>query len=148
MTRRILAGLIAVAFAVPARAQSLQVWPELGVFTRLNDSMRFYLLATTVKENQESTEGEFGPNFDFYLRPLRHPTHLGPLSLDESKNRYLLLRVGYRYLDSVSASPDEHRAVIEATARFPLRAGILLSGRNRVELRSIDSEESWRFRTR
>ena len=148
MRPMILAALVVLSVAAPARAQNIQVWPELGVFTRLNDSMRFYLLATTVKENKESTEGEFGPNFDFYLRPLRNPRHLGPLALDESKNRYLLLRVGYRYLNSFSSGPDEHRAVIEATPRFPLRAGVLVSSRNRVDLRSIDSEKSWRFRTR
>jgi len=69
MRPTILAALVVLSVAAPAGAQSIQVWPELGVFTRLNDSMRFYLLATTVKENKESTEGEFGPNFDFYLRP-------------------------------------------------------------------------------
>ena len=148
MRRFLLAALTVVSSAISAQAQSVQVWPELGTFTRLNDNMRFYFLATTVKENKESTEGEFGPNFDFYLRPLRHPKHLGVLSLDASKNRYLLLRVGYRYLHSFGSSPDEHRAVLEATARYPLAAGVLVSARNRMDIRSIDDEESWRFRSR
>ena len=144
----VLAALIVVSSGISAHAQSTQVWPEISAFTRLNDRMRFYFLATTVKENKESTEGEFGPNFDFYLRPLRHPKHLGVLRLDESKNRFLLLRVGYRYLDSFSGNPDEHRVLLEATPRFPLVGGVLVSNRLRTDLRSIDGEESWRFRSR
>ena len=70
------------------------------------------------------------------------------LHMDESKNRFLLLRVGYRYLQSFSGDPDEHRAVLEATARYPLAAGVLVSSRARIDLRSIDSEDSWRFRSR
>ena len=89
--------------------------------------MRFYVLATTMKENLESTEGEFGPNFDFYLRPFRERRRLAGLRLDESKNRFLLLRIGYRYLDSFNSDPDEHRVVLEATPRYPLKGGVLVS---------------------
>ena len=144
----VLTALIVVSSGISADAQSTQVWPELSAFTRLNDRMRFYFLATTVKENRESTEGEFGPNFDFYLRPLADPKRFAGLRLDESKNRTLLLRVGYRYLHSFSGDPDEHRAVFEATARFPLAGGVLVSTRGRVDLRFIDGEDSWRFRSR
>jgi Protein of unknown function (DUF2490) len=146
--RIVLAALIVVSSGISAHAQSTQVWPEISVFTRLNDRMRFYFLATTVKERQESTEGEFGPNLDFYLRPFRQRTHLGPFRLDKSKNRFLLLRVGYRYLDSFSGDPDEHRIVLEATARYPLTGGVLVSNRGRVDARFIDGEYSWRFRSR
>ena len=148
MRRTVLAAVIVWSCAITAHAQSMQVWPELGVFARVNDSMRFYLLGTTVKESKDSTEGEFGPNLDFYLRPVRNPKHFGVFALDESKHRYLLLRVGYRYLNSFSDNPDEHRVVLEATARFPLAAGLLISNRGRVDFRFIDDEDSWRFRNR
>lgn len=140
--------LIVVSFPLVAGAQTTQLWPELGAYARVNDHMRFYFLVTTVKENKDSTEAEVGPNFDFYLRPLRQPRSLGFLHLDESKNRPLLVRVGYRYLNSFSGAPEEHRAVLEATGRYPLKAGLLLSLRGRIDLRHIDSENSWRFRTR
>jgi hypothetical protein len=146
--RMVSAALIVVSSGISAHAQTTQLWPEISAFTRLNDRMRFYFLATTVKENRESTEGEFGPNFDFYLRPLRNPKRFRGLRLDESKDRVLLLRVGYRYLHSFSGNPDEHRTVLEATARYPLAAGVLVSHRARVDLRFIDAEESWRFRSR
>jgi hypothetical protein len=92
--------------------------------------------------------GEFGPNFDFYLRPFRNPKRFGGFQMDESKNRFVLLRVGYRYLHSFSGDPDEHRAVLEATARYPLVGGVLVSDRGRVDLRFIDGEYSWRVRSR
>ena len=146
--RIVLAVLIVVSSGAFAHAQTTQVWPEISVFSRLNDRMRFYFLATTVKESHESTEGEFGPNFDFYLQPFRERERLAGFRLDESKNRYLLLRVGYRYLDSFSSDPDEHRAVLEATARYPLKGGVLVSDRARVDARFIDGDYSWRFRSR
>ena len=148
MRRIVCAALIVVLARTSAHAQTTQFWPEISVFTRLNDRMRFYFLATTVKESHESTEGEFGPNFDFYLRPFRERKRLGGFRLDESKNRFLLLRVGYRYLDSFSGDPNEHRIVLEATARYPLKGGVLVSNRGRTDVRVIDGELSWRFRSR
>ena len=144
----VLAALIVVSSVISAEAQTTQVWPEISVFTRLNDRMRLYFLATTVKESQQSTEGEFGPNFDFYLRPFRDRKQFAGFRLDQSKNRFLLLRVGYRYLDSFSGDPDEHRVVLEATARYPLKGGVLVSNRGRIDARCIDGEYSWRFRSR
>lgn len=144
----VVTALIVGWSGIAAHAQGTQVWPEISAFTRLNDRMRFYFLATTVREGRESTEGEFGPNFDFYLQPLRRPKRLGGFRLDESKEQVLLVRVGYRYLHSFTGDADEHRTVLEATARYPLRGGVLVSSRGRVDLRFIDGEDSWRFRTR
>jgi len=134
---------------IPARAQSNQVWPEVSTFVKLNNQMRFYFLATTVKESRESTEGEYGPNFDFYLKPLRKHTALSLLPLDESKNRPLMIRLGYRFIIPYTGdSPKEHRGVIEAVARYPLPHRVLVSDRNRLDLRSKGGEYSWRYRNR
>ena len=148
MRQIVLVTLIVVASGIAADAQDVQVWPEIGAYKKLNDRMRFYFLATTVRESRESTEGEFGPNLDFYLRPLRDRTRWAGIRLDESKNRVLMVRVGYRYLHSFTGDPDEHRTVLEATARYPLPAGVLVSNRGRIDLRFIDGEDSWRFRSR
>jgi hypothetical protein len=146
-----LAWIMAVilSLGIPARAQTSQIWPEVSTFVKLTDQMRFYFLATTVKENRESTEGEFGPNFDFYLKPLRKRNRIGLLPLDQSKNRLLMVRVGYRYIHSYgSDDPGENRGVLEATTRFPLAFGLLVSDRHRFDLRSIGGEFSWRYRNR
>jgi hypothetical protein len=143
------ATLLVLSFGTGALAQSKQVWPETSAFVKLTDQMRFYFLMTTVKEDRESTEGEVGPNFDFYLKPLRKVNRLGLFRLDESKARFLMIRVGYRYVFPYGGdSPDENRVVVEATARYPLTHGVLVSDRNRMDLRSIGGTFSWRYRNR
>jgi hypothetical protein len=111
--------------------------------------MRFYFLATTVKENRDSAEGEFGPNLDFYLKPLMKRKKWLLFPLDESKNRYLMVRVGYRYIRPYTGdTPAEHRGVLEATPRYPLPYGVLASDRSRIDFRFIGGEFSWRYRNR
>jgi hypothetical protein len=146
----ILAALLIVSFGIPACAQTEQFWPEVSTFLKLNDRMRFYFLATTVKETRESTEGEFGPNLDFYFKPLRKKHRaLSMLGLDESKSRLATVRVGYRYIHPYTGdSPSEHRGVLEVTGRHGLPGGVLLSDRNRMDFRSIGGEYSWRYRNR
>ena len=78
--------------------QTTPVWPEIDTYIKLDDKIRLYFLATTVQENRESTEGEFGVNVDVQLKPLRRRTPLLEFRLDESKNRLLMTRIGYRYL--------------------------------------------------
>jgi hypothetical protein len=138
-----------VASGIPVHAQSEQVWPEIDTFVKLNDRMRFFFLATTVKETRVSTEGEFGPNFDFYLSPLSKQRMLNKIHPDESKNRRLMLRVGYRYIYPYTGnSSDENRIVLEATGRHLLWGGVLVSDRNRLDLRFRDAGFSWRYRNR
>ncbi len=147
--RLVLAGLLTVSCGISAHAQSTQAWPEISTFVKLNQQMRFYFLATTTKEHRNSTDGEFGPNFDFYLKPLGHLKRLILLPLDESKNRVLMIRVGYRYLPTYEGdNPAEHRGILEATSRYPLMRGVLVSDRNRLDIRSIGGEHSWRYRNR
>ncbi len=142
-------ALLILLLEIPARAQSNQVWPEVSTFVKLTDQMRFYFLATTVKEDTDSTEGEYGPNFDFYLKPLRKAKRWGMFSLDESKNRLLMLRIGYRFIRPYTGDASvEHRGVLEATTRHPLALGVLVSDRHRMDLRSIEGEFSWRYRNR
>ncbi len=140
-----------LSVATPARAQTEQVWPEVSTFVKLNDSMRLYFLATTTRENKNSTEGEFGPNFDFYLKPHKEKKTLGPfrfVRLDESRRQWLMVRVGYHYLPSYTGGTAESRGILEATAHLPVPYGVLVESRNRTEFRFIGEEYSWRYRNR
>jgi hypothetical protein len=144
-----LAALLMMSHSLDARAQSSQLWPEISTFVKVNDRTRFYFLATTVKEGRDSTSGEIGPNVDFYLHPIRNRKHFAGFRLDESKNRLLLLRIGYRYIPTFGGDdPDENRGVVEATARYPLLGGLLISNRNRLDFRFIGGDQSWRYRNR
>jgi hypothetical protein len=145
------AAVLIVSSGLPARAQTIPVWPEIDTYIKLDDRIRLYFLATTVQENRESTEGEFGVNVDVHLKPLRRRTPLLEFRLDESKNRLLMTRIGYRYLPSYTGGSTEQRGVLEGTARVPLigfLGDLLLSDRNRVDLRFIDGEFSWCYRNR
>ncbi len=96
-----------------------------------------------------STEGEFGPNFDFYLSPLSKQRMLNKIHADESKNRRLMLRVGYRYIHPYTGNAsNENRIVLEATGRHLLWGGVLVSDRNRLDLRFREEGFSWRYRNR
>jgi hypothetical protein len=144
-------ALLIVSSALPASAQTTPVWPEVDAYVRLNEKARFFLMATTVQEDGESTEAELGVNFDLSLKSIRRRVPALAFRLDESKNRLLLMRVGYRYLPSYTGGSNENRGVLEVTPRYPLTGllgHVLLSNRNRVDFRLIEGEHSWRYRNR
>ena len=144
--------LVALMLSVDVRAQAQatsQFWPESSVFVKLSDRTRVSLLATTVKEDRDSTSGEFGPNVDIYLHAITKRRHWAGFRLDESKNRTFMVRIGYRYMPTYdSDDPAENRALLEGTARYPLTRGVLVSNRNRLDFRAIDGDYSWRYRNR
>jgi hypothetical protein len=67
--------------------------------------------------------------------------------LDKSKSRPVMFRLSYRYLPAVEG-PMVHSVGVEATGRYPLVRGVLLSDRNRADLRYVDDVFSWRYRNR
>ncbi len=150
LRRSLSAAWLLVASALPVTAQTVQVWPEVDVFVRVNSRVRLLLVATTVNENDHVTDGEFGVSLDVHLKPIRRPPKL-LFRLDESKNQVLTIRSGYRYLPSYTGGSTEHRGLFEATVRYPLTAHfghVLLSNRNRMDFRVIDGTYSWRYRNR
>ena len=124
-----------------------QFWPEIDTYIKINDNMRFLLVADQTRENRFGTQAEIGPNLDFYLKPLLKLKKIAGLQLDQSKSRPLMLRVGYRRLFS-PGNPSENRVVLEATPRYPFLHGILVTDRNRADLRVIQGTFSWRYRNR
>jgi hypothetical protein len=132
-----------------AHAQSKQVWPETSTYVKVNDKVRFYFLMTTVKEEKDSTEAEVGPNVDFFIPALKNVKKWSIFPVDESRNQFLTLRMGYRYIfPFTEEGSTEHRGVLELTARHPLVRGAVISDRNRLDIRSIEGTESWRYRNR
>lgn len=140
-------AVLLVLFSPPAQAQTYQTWPEIDTYVNLNQTLRLYFIATRTKENRKGTDAEIGPNLDFFFKPLFKANKGVIFQPDPSKSRPLLLRLGYRYLPSTTG-PTEHRGVLEATGRYPLKSGFLFSDRNRADLRFINGEFSWRYRNR
>ncbi len=146
---RILAAnvLLVTLFSVSALGQTKQLWPEIDVYVKINERVRLYFSAAGTKENGESTDADFGASIDFHVQPLLSLKNKQGDHRDESKSKLMLLRAGYHYLPS-REGPAESRIVLDAIPRVPLKAGVVATARNRVELRFIDSDFSWRFRNR
>jgi hypothetical protein len=142
-------GAILTILALPAVAQtqSLQTWPEVDTYVTLNSDVRFSFFAAATRENRLGTSSEVGPNIDLYFKPLVKLKRITIFELDQSKSRLVMLRLGYRYMPSTDG-PTEHRGLLEATGNFPLVSGVLLSDRNRFDLRFIDGQLGWRYRNR
>ena len=139
--------LAILASQVAAQEQSAQAWPEVDAHVTLNSDVRVSFFAAATRENRQGSSAELGPNIDFYFKPLVKLTRITVFELDQSKSRLVMLRAGYRYMPSTNGA-TEHRGLLEATARYPLARGVLLSDRNRVDFRFIDGEFAWRYRNR
>jgi len=142
-------ALFGVVLASPllAQNQSFQAWPEVDAYFQLNSDVRVSIFDAATRENRQGTSAEIGPNIDFFFKPLVKLKRITIFELDQSKNRLVMLRLGYRYMPTTDG-PTEHRGIVEATARYPLVRGVLLSDRNRLDLRYIDGELAWRYRNR
>jgi hypothetical protein len=130
---------LAVAFSSDAQAQQdakpvKQIWPEVDVYVSLNEKFRLFFIATTTKaeETRENTEAQVGGDIDYQLK------------------KKVSLRAGYRHGFSLSGSDPfkEHRIIFEQALRQPLPLHVLLSDRNREELRWVNGDFSARYRNR
>jgi hypothetical protein len=150
--RKALYRLILVAFVLwssSLRAQNqYQFWPEVDTYVKLTSRTRFFFIA--IRSNDKDTNslnGEFGPNFDFYLRPF---VRVRLRDKDPAKSKFLTFRIGYRYLYSIRGDdPHESRPITELTSRFYLPFSVLCSDRNRADFRFVEDKPfSWRYRNR
>jgi hypothetical protein len=124
-----------------------EFWPELDVYHKLSDHSRLFLLASLANgREQELAEGLVGGHVDLYLKPLFRPRD----TPDAASRRYLMIRLGYRYAWDLEDRGEykEHRVVIEATGRLPPLGPFLAVNRNRLDLRAVNGERSWRYRNR
>jgi hypothetical protein len=141
----VLSVLIAVS---PARSQQIaQFWPEIDTYIKLNPTFRLMFNASTTQEAGNTIGSQFGANFDMFTKPLFKLKRFTIFQLDESKSRPLTLRIGYNRLPN-GDKPSENRVLLDATPRYPLKAGVLLADRNRADLRWINGDFSWRYRNR
>jgi hypothetical protein len=132
---------------LPARAQDTQFIPEVDAYLKLNSVVRTYLQAKDDREGGDSTQFAIGPSIEFYLKPLIKLRRATVFDLDDAKSRALVLEAGYRYINEPNA-PTENRMVLAVTSHFPLKAGFLISDRNRADLDWKKGVFTWRYRNR
>lgn len=128
------------------RAQQTQTQqiPRIDTFVGLTDRYRLMFRASQATDGGTVNSAQFGPNLDINIRPLRHII----LHTNNSEdNTFVTFRVGYQYLKNLDR-PNENRIPLQVTSRFHLFWSMDLAERNRVDLRVINHQLSWRYRNR
>lgn len=132
---------------LPARAQDPQFLPEIDAHLKLNSYVRTYLQAKDDRDGGDPPQFTFGPSIQFYLKPLLKLEKITAFDLNDAKTRPLVLETGYRYITSPN-TPPENRMEAIATFHFPLKAGFLVSDRNRADLDWKNGSFTWRYRNK
>jgi hypothetical protein len=149
MTRfhdRFWSSVFLVCFAwLPVRAQNLQFYRELDVNLKLSSVVRVNLDAG--KDAGNPLQSEIGPSIQFYLKPLIRLRDVTAFDLNDAKSRFLVMETGFRYITALNA-PPENRMLVATIFNFPLRAGFLISDRNRSDLDWKSGKFTWRYRNR
>lgn len=130
----LLACLNGNAYAQDAPESRDELWPEVDLYVTLNPEWRLFFLANLSRERETNIdrEAQVGAHADYFV------------------NQHLALRSGYRYGFSLEGDEpfQEHRTLFEQTFRVTIPWKILLSDRNREELRWVDGSFSARYRNR
>lgn len=132
---------------LPVHAQDTQFLPEIDAHLKLNSALRAYLEAKDDRDGGDPTQFAIGPSIQVYLKPLIKLKKVTTFDLDDSKQRFLVLEAGYRYITAPNA-PPENRMLVAVTANFPLIAEFHLSDRNRADLDWKNSDFTWRYRNK
>jgi hypothetical protein len=132
---------------LPARAQDLQFLPEIDANLKLNPIVRVNLEAKGDREGGDPLQLQIGPSIQLYLKPLVKLKDVTAFDLDDAKSRFLVLDTGYLYITAPGA-PAENRMLVAATSNFPLKAGLLISDRNRADLDWQNGSFTWRYRNK
>jgi hypothetical protein len=134
---------------IGATAQSTtqqQFWPETDFYLKINSRVRGdFICARSQDGGGSNRSAELGPDIEFYFKQFVKDR----IKTNNSADRQLLtIRAGYHYLAGVDQS-SENRAIMQANSRFPIGWSMVLSDRNRIDLRWVQQQPfSWRYRNR
>jgi hypothetical protein len=131
----------------PVLAQSAQFLPEIDTHLKVNSFVRIYLEAKDDRDEGAPDQSAIGPSIQFYLKPLLTLKNITAFDLDDSKSRAFVLETGYRNITMPNAPPTNRMETV-LTLHFPLKAGFLVSDRNRADLDWKSGQFTWRYRNR
>jgi len=130
-----------------ASAQTVQFLPEVDTYLKLNSMFRIYSEAKEDRDGGDPTQVTSGPSIQLYLKPLLKLKKVTAFDLDDSKPRALVLEAGYRYI-TAPTEPTDNRFLTSATFHFPMKAGLLMTDRNRADLDWKGDKFNWRYRNK
>jgi hypothetical protein len=143
----LLIAFLFISKGIPAGAQSVQFLPETDVYLKLNSHLQAYLQAKDDRDAGASNQFSIGPSLQLYLKPLLSLKRITTFDLDDSKPRPLVLEIGYRSVTAPNALPINRMETV-VTFHFPLKAGFLISDRNRADLDWTSESFTWRYRNK
>ncbi len=132
---------------IPVCAQSVQFVPEIDGHLKLNSVLRAYLEAKDDRDAGSPDQFGIGPSIQLYLKPLLKLKDITAFDLDDSKKRTLVLETGFRHIIAPNAR-STNRMLTMLTFHFPIKAGFLISDRNRADLDWKNGEFTWRYRNK
>jgi hypothetical protein len=142
---------LAACTAPAAAADRDALWPEIDAYFPLGEQTRLMLLAAGNWMGGELQDRTLGAHLDVTLTPVFRRRLLAG---DWERNRYLWMRLGYRYINSPHDMPaaggfKENRGIFEMTGRTPpLAGGLEWIGRFRWDARDVNDVGSNRYRLR
>jgi hypothetical protein len=126
-----------IALVGAARAEtSEEFWPELDLWYRFTDAWRLEYVSTGTRDDSgDKTNGS------------------AALYVDYRMNDPISWRVGLQYQNTLPDSPGqnntiEHRVSLDFNYRWHLGDAVLMTDRTRLDLRDIESVDSYRVRNR
>jgi hypothetical protein len=125
----------------------VQFLPETDVHLKLNSYLRAYLQAKDDRDEGASDQFSIGPGLQLYVKPLLSLKKITAFDLDDSKPRALVFETGYRSVTAPGALPINRMETL-VTFHFPLKAGFLISDRNRADLDWTSETFAWRYRNK
>ena len=147
-----LALLILLIVPASTRAQEsrtiFEVDPGLTVAWDLNKKVRLDFATGREKtEELSSARWKISGGASFRLKPFRK-TLLD--LIDTDKDHQFVLGVIYEFSRTSDAGTTyrEQRVMLDGTFRYTLPAKVLLTDRNRIELRWLQNDYHWRYRNR
>ncbi len=119
-----------------------QIWPELDAYFRVNERFRLYALISGTKSNSAYTDGTTGIFIDYFalpwLRGRRNETEMS----DSARGYFWWFRTGYSYSAPPAGDGKKNINIFETETNnnFRLPAKIVLTTRNRVDWRWVNSD--------
>jgi Protein of unknown function (DUF2490) len=138
------------ALASPGQDDNAEFRPELDIYARLGPMVRIEFV-NFVRGNLTTDDWQASPTF--YVETALKPVFRRGLreQPDVYRNRYLTFRAGYLHRTGLTAgdSGSENRGILELTSRYLLPGQLVISDRNRADLRFIKNQPfSARYRNR
>ncbi len=127
-----------------AQSTQEQFLPEIDSYWTLTPVTRVEALVARTKDGDSFNSATVGSGINFFVKPLSSTRRT---NWDEANRKLLTFGVTYRFIHNADKA-DENRLQFDVSPKYPLPKDMLIDDRNRLELRVISGDVTWRYRNR